>query len=258
MIDAALSHNVQAVWLSFGHNLAQWVKYVRERDSKLLIFIQASSLEEAKVAIHDWNVDVVVAQGSSSLPALRKLNAPTGNESGGHGAGNAPPVREFVVEVLAEAHKRGHPPYVLAAGGLANGFDVASMLSLGASGAVLGTRFLLSSESLYTDAQKATLINATANSTVRTMAFDQARGTLGWPSGIDGRALKNGHFCSENLTNSFLTIFLDTVADYDAGEDVEVIRSKFQEAVQAGDPNRMLVWAGTGVDRMTRVQPAEV
>jgi len=81
---------------------------------------------------------------------------------------------------------------VLAAGGLATGAHIASMLALGASGSVLGTRFLLSPESLYTNVQKAALIDADEMATVRTMAFDTARGTLGWPANIDGRGLKNG------------------------------------------------------------------
>jgi nitronate monooxygenase len=82
-------------------------------------------------------------------------------------------------------------PPLLAAGGLADGNHTASVLALGAAGAVFGTRFLLSDESLYTTVQKTTLLNAIGDSTIRTVAFDQARGTLGWPEGIDGRALRN-------------------------------------------------------------------
>jgi len=80
---------------------------------------------------------------------------------------------------------------VLAAGGLATGTQVAAALALGASGAVLGTRFLLTPESFYTDAQKKALAGANSSSTIRTMAFDYARNTLGWPDGVDGRGLRN-------------------------------------------------------------------
>ena len=82
-------------------------------------------------------------------------------------------------------------PLVLAAGGMATGAHVAAVLALGASGAVLGTRFLLTPESLYTDTQKKALADADSRSTTRTMAFDYARGTIGWPDGIDGRGLRN-------------------------------------------------------------------
>ena len=82
-------------------------------------------------------------------------------------------------------------PLVLAAGGLATGAQVAAALALGASGAAIGTRFLLTPESFYTDAQKRAMVNADSRSTVRTMAFDYARNTLGWPNGVDGRGLRN-------------------------------------------------------------------
>jgi len=84
------------------------------------------------------------------------------------------------------------------------------------------------------------LLDAGVNSTVRTMAFDVARGTLGWPSGVDGRALRN-----------------HTVEDYDQGRDLDAIRQEFRQATQKGDRNRMLVWAGTGVGLMKDIIPAK-
>jgi hypothetical protein len=55
-----------------------------------------------------------------------------------------------------------------------------------------------------------------------------------------------------------LTVAQDTVADFDAGEDIGVIKTKFDHGVKQGDPKRMLVWAGEGVAHMTQIQPAEV
>lgn len=80
-----------------------------------------------------------------------------------------------------------------------------------------------------------------ASSTIRTMAFDRARGTLGWPRGIDGRSLFN-----------------DTVRDDDNGVDIEVVKTKFLEAVKKEDAERMLVWAGTGVGEMNEIKQAKV
>jgi nitronate monooxygenase len=79
------------------------------------------------------------------------------------------------------------------AGGLATGAQIAALLDLGASGAVLGTRFLLSPESLYSDRQRQALIDAQSSESVRTMAFDYARNTLSWPKDVDGRGLRNGN-----------------------------------------------------------------
>jgi len=131
-------------------------------------------------------------------------------------------------------------PLLLAAGGLSSGAHVASLLALGASGVVLGTRFLLSPESLYTDAQREALLRAKNNSTVRTMAFDHARGSLDWPEGVDGRALRNA-----------------TVDDFDAGIDKAILESKFKEGIRNADPDRFLVWSGTAVTLMSEVKPAK-
>jgi len=229
-LAATLSENVEAVWFAFGQDLGRWIKTVRDHDEKMkkgkktVIFVQICSIEEALVAINDWKVDVLVVQGI---------------ESGGHGANYALPLFTLLPLVLSVVPNGGPP--VLAAGGLANGYQVASLLNLGASGAVLGTRFLLASESLYNDSQKQALIAAKSAASVRTMAFDHARGTLGWPHGIDGRGLWNS-----------------TVEDYEKGVDIKILQAKFTEGTRNGDADRIVVWAGTGVGLMDKIQPAEI
>jgi len=99
-------------------------------------------------------------------------------------------MRSLIASILSVVP--GDGPAVIGAGGLATGGHVAELLGLGAAGAVLGTRFLLTPESLYSDAHKQALVAAVSSSSVRSMAFDQVRGTLGWPSGVNGRGLHNG------------------------------------------------------------------
>ena len=98
-------------------------------------------------------------------------------------------------------------PPVLAAGGMVHGGHLASILALGASGVVFGTRFALSPESAYSDVERKALIEAKTSSTVRTVAFDEARNTLGWPRGIDGRGLRNSKclFLPEVLQSEYLS-----------------------------------------------------
>lgn len=50
----------------------------------------------------------------------------------------------------------------------------------------------------------------------------------------------------------------DTVNDYDNGEDIGVLRSKFMEAARTDDTDRIIVWAGSGVGLMNKIQPAKV
>jgi nitronate monooxygenase len=76
MLSAALDNHVQAIWLAFGNNLGHWIKFIRDYDAEhnrsraTTVFLHISSVEEALVAIHEWRVDVLVAQGLSviSLP----------------------------------------------------------------------------------------------------------------------------------------------------------------------------------------------
>jgi len=125
-----------------------------------------------------------------------------GNEAGGHGVAKSlslftlfPLISEALI-----AATDGHPPPLVGAGGLAIGTQIASLLTLGVSGVVLGTRFLLSPESLYTDSQRQALIAADSSDSVRTMAFDYVRNILGWPEGVDGRALRNGKLMFSRMT----------------------------------------------------------
>lgn len=107
------------------------------------------------------------------------------------------PLMVILPLILSTISSENAPP-IVAAGGLATGAQIASLLTLGASGVALGTRFLLSPESLYSDIQRHALISADSSLSVRTLAFDHVRDTLGWPEGIDGRALRNGNFfCPE-------------------------------------------------------------
>lgn len=227
-ISLALNNRVQAIWLSFGDRLEYWVKYIRQLNAEkgnpdILIFILVTSAKEAEWALNVLKADVIIAQGC---------------EAGGHGSATGTPILSLVPEVLAVVPRNGPP--VLAAGGMATGAHLAASLALGASGIVVGTRFLLAPESLYSDSQRKALIAAESSQSVRTMAFDEARETLGWPKGIDGRGLRN-----------------DTVDDYTRGEDIAVIRAKFQQALKTNDPSRIVVWAGSSVGLMNKVQPAK-
>ena len=130
---------------------------------------------------------------------------------------------------------------MVAAGGIANGAQIAGFLTLGASGAALGTRFLLTPESYYSDIQKNALLAASSSSTVRTLAFDHARNTLGWPAGVDGRGLRNR-----------------LVEDFEKGEDHGVLNEKLQEGVKSGNPDLMITWAGQGVGEMKEIRGAQV
>ncbi|KAJ7126606.1 hypothetical protein C8R43DRAFT_1240501 [Mycena crocata] len=120
------------------------------------------------------------------------------------------------------------------------GCHLAAILTLGGAGAVLGTRFLLAYESLYSDAQRKALVSATSDMSVRSMAWDHARESLGWPAGIDGRGLRNS-----------------TVNDFENNVDIEILKSKFKEGIKNQDTDRIIVWSGTGIGQMNQIQTAK-
>lgn len=103
-----------------------------------------------------------------------------------------------------------------------------------------GTRFLLTPESCYPEPRKQIILHAKEGSTTRSMAFDEARNTLEWPRGVDGRGIRNA-----------------TVIDFESERDDEATRqATYTDAENRGDVDRLIVWAGTGVGNMDKIAPA--
>lgn len=249
LIDQALRSKPVAIWLSFGdeEEMIRWSTVVRQREAalngmgkaaygkELKLFIGVGSMEEAKMAVEDCGADVVIIQG---------------NEAGGHGLGSSPPL-SAVLPLLAQRIKTMKPtnpsettPSLLGAGGVMTGASLASVLSQGADGAVVGTRMLMTPDAAYSDAQKKMLLDAGPGTTKRTMAFDHARGTLGWPEGVDGRGIVN-----------------ETVHDFEQGKggSDDARRAVYKEAEQKGDTARIVTWAGTGVGLASEIkEPHEI
>ncbi len=127
------------------------------------IGVQVTDLEEAKRMI-GLGVDFLIVQGI---------------EAGGHVQSTKP-----LMELLPAIAALGTP--VVAAGGLVDGADVRRVLDAGAHGAMLGTRFVATQESLAHETYKAMLLEC--DETVLTKLFDG-----GWPD-APHRVLRNSTF----------------------------------------------------------------
>ena len=68
--------------------------------------------------------------------------------------------------------------------------QMAAALALGAAGAVVGTRFAVTKESMLSEAKLQRYVAAKAADTQRVRIYDDL-GTLDWPVGIDGRIIAN-------------------------------------------------------------------
>jgi nitronate monooxygenase len=175
------------------------------------------------------------------IPVINTLSEKRkGIEAGGHGSAVAPPLFVLLQAVLDEIKSNGGP-LVLAAGGISTGAQIAALLTMGADGVVLGTRFLFTPESKYTDAQKKVLLQADLGATVRTLAYDEVGRTNGWPPNFNGRAISN-----------------EVMTDYKAGLSLEERIKKFDENSRNGDDSRLVIWAGVGVGLTSEINGAAV
>jgi nitronate monooxygenase len=120
------------------------------------VFHQVGSVSDAKRAAAA-GVDVIIAQGV---------------EAGGHVAGEV-----STLVLVPQVVDAVFPRPVAAAGGIADARGVVAVLALGAQAAVLGTRFLASSEARAHPYYKQKLLDASEGDTVRTILFGH-----GWPN----------------------------------------------------------------------------
>ncbi|KAG6872179.1 hypothetical protein C0995_012244, partial [Termitomyces sp. Mi166 len=215
-INAILEEKPVAIWFAFGDDLGKYVAQVRgfdaKREHKTIIFVMVHSVEAALRAAHEWKVDVIVAQGI---------------EAGGHGGSEAPPLLSLF-QAVKTAIPKG--PLIVATGGISTGSQIAALLTMGADGVALGTRFLFTTECIYSPEQKAVLIQAGLNATVRTLAFDEVFRTNMWPPKHNGRAIAN-----------------QIIRDVEEGLSLDERIKKYDESAASGDISRLIVWAGVGV-----------
>ncbi|MGL6236070.1 MAG: NAD(P)H-dependent flavin oxidoreductase [Segniliparus sp.] len=221
LLDAALRRRPVAVWLSFG-DPEPYAAEIRRAGAKLVVQVQnIRGAAEALAA----GADVLVAQGT---------------EAGGHG-GNERSTFSLLPEVVDLAAKTGVP--VLAAGGVVDGRGLAAALALGAEGAVVGSRFVASEESLLSDAARRLVVAAGGDDTVRTRVYDVAR-DLSWPGEFTGRVLRNA--------------FIDQWHGHEdeLAERLPELREAFASAVAGGDFRMATVHIGEGVGLVADILPA--
>ncbi|KAF8904303.1 2-nitropropane dioxygenase [Mucidula mucida] len=220
-VTAVLNEHVKAIWLAFGNDNGRYVKQIRDQAPETLIFVLVNSVEEALHAANELHADVLVVQG---------------NEAGGHGSATAPPLNQLLTAVVKALPDDG--PVIVAAGGIATGAQIASILTLGADGAALGTRFLMTHESGYPQAKKDALVKAGLLSTARSTAFDEVNKTVGWPEWTDGRGIANA-----------------IIDDVKKGLDLPTRLANAEGS--KGDMSRTTIWAGAGVGLNSEIQFTE-
>ena len=224
------------VWFFAAHELsdyATWTSRVRTALPRSQVWIQVGSVAAALAIAKDSKPDVLAVQGQ---------------DAGGHGFEKGAGIISMIPEISDALAEHGHKVRLVAAGGITEGRSVAAALTLGAEGAVMGTRFLCSDEAKIHPLWQEAVLAADdgAESTVRSKLFDNLRGPNMWPTAYDGRS-----------------IVMESFEAHVSGVDVEEIRRQHNEAVKADDggfgvhgKGKAAMWAGTGVGLVKKIQPA--
>ena len=217
-VELALSYGPHAFMLSFG-DPGPFVPAIKEAGCALICQVQ--DVEDGRAA-KAAGADIIVAQGT---------------EAGGHGADRSTlPLVPAVVDAVA-------PTPVLAAGGIVDGRGLAAALMLGAQGVLMGTRFYATEEALGHQRAKESIVAARGSDTRRTRVFDIVR-EHAWPEPYTGRAVRN----------PFMERWDGREDDLRAALDEEI--PGFRAAVEEGDIETAMVWAGEAVDLISDVAPA--
>ena len=168
LIEIALKARPRAIMLSFG-DPKPFAPRIKSSGALLICQVQDETM--ARQAL-DAGADILVAQGT---------------EAGGHGASRTTlDIVPAIVDLAA-----GRVP-VAAAGGIGDGRGLAAMMTLGASGVLLGTRFYASQECDGAEEAKQRICAAASGTSVRGIIFDLSRNNV-WPAPFNGRCLINDH-----------------------------------------------------------------
>ncbi|MCJ1384567.1 hypothetical protein MMC17_007684 [Xylographa soralifera] len=209
-----------------------WSRQIRQASPETQIWIQIGTLNEAKQLLQNSEKpDVVVVQGA---------------ESGGHGRANDGLGLMALFPEISDAMTGSDIP-LFAAGGIADGRGVAAALCLGASGVVMGTRFLAASEARISRGYQNEVVRASdgAVSTTRTLLYNHLRGTFGWPEEYSPRTIINRSFVEKQEGKTF--------------EELKQLHDEASKAEDSGwgPEGRLATYAGAAVGLIHSVKDAE-
>ncbi|KAK4561206.1 hypothetical protein LTR86_005161 [Recurvomyces mirabilis] len=148
-------------------------------EEKARLFVSAVGVPPAHVIkrLHEAGIFVMNMVGHpkhahKALKAGVDIVCAQGGEGGGHTGDIATSILIPSVVDVARQYKSpmtGKPAMVIAAGGIYNGRSLAAMLSFGAVGAWVGTRFVASKEAGCSELHKEAVVSASFEDTMRTL-----------------------------------------------------------------------------------------
>lgn len=205
------------------------------------VVAQVGSVKDGIEAL-DAGVDCLVAQGS---------------EAGGQGirreAGNG--TLSITARLVQLAKERKRPIPVLAAGGIVDGRGLVSALSLGAAGAVLGTRLWASVEAEGPSAFKEALVAAkSCDDVVRTQVFDTI-----WDSSRETKWLvpfDSSGVLRNDMTEAWDLLLPELRSELETASNGSSVANVLQDAEQRHLVSSACVFSGQGVGEINSIDNA--
>lgn len=230
-VPAALDAGAPVIQFAWGIPAAEQVAAIRSRGARF--GVQVGSAQGARRAL-DLGADYLICQGV---------------EAGGHVQGTSP-LADALPDVLDEA---GAVP-VLAAGGIGDGQAIRRALLAGASGVLMGTRFVATREAFAHEAYKEALTRSGAADTVLTVCFQD-----GWPN-APHRVLRNRTWTMWEAAGCPPAGQRpgegDVLATDASGGSVRRYATTLPRPDLTGQLDELAIYAGESVDVIRDVQPA--
>lgn len=218
-----LDERVPVFSVGLGNPGADMVAACHRRGIKVIAMV--TTAQDAR-AVEATDLDAIVAQGTEAGGHRSHFEKPASSDRADVGT----------VALVPEVVDAVRIP-VIAAGGIVDGRGLVTALALGASGVMMGSRFLLTRESMASEFHKKAMLERTGNTTVITDAF----------SGRFARVLRN--VFTEQYARSGAPV-LPFPAQSLARDDMG------KEAVAQNNGDYLPLWAGQGVGLMHDIPSA--
>ena len=213
-VEVILDERVPVWSIGLGNPAPALVARCRERGIKVVAMV--ATVDDAR-AVAASGVDAVIAQGGEAGGHRSTWVKPASREAAQIGT---------IVLVPQVADAVGVP--VIASGGLSDGRGLAAALALGASGILLGTRFVATRESIAPEFWKKSLLERDGDATTVTDAF----------TGLYARALRSTF--TEEYAKSGAPVF-PALVQSSAARDI------YTASASQDSGEYFPMWAGQGV-----------
>jgi nitronate monooxygenase len=219
--DIIIKEKIPVFSIGLGNPSGEMVEQCHRNGIKVMAMV--STLEDA-LAVYENGVDIIVAQGSEAGGHRSTWEKKKSKE---YAAIGTLPLTSAVINAVDVP--------VVAAGGIVNGKGLKAALALGAQGVLLGTRFIVTKESMAPESYKKKIIDSSSDDTTVTDVF----------TGIYARVLRN------KFTNYYYdtkTPVLPPGRQYAA--TVDVVRTAGKQEV----PELYTLYAGQGIDEINSIK----